>query len=164
MKEDPQPLLADRFHDAPLHCLLAQAGEGPLSVGKSEVAGSTQREVDQRPALVVGELRRSPRPPLRLQHGLAMFVEGADHSSNVVLARQSDDGDPWGRVALVAGEDDLGALELDGVLAVTHDTTELLPFLEAQLTDPEDHGVGIANPGIVLPVQTSTNFTGRATS
>ena len=92
-----------------------------------------------------------------------MLVEGADHPTNVILARESDDNDPRGSVPLVAREDDLGALELDGVLSVPDDTAELLPFLEAQIADPQDHTVGIAGPGIVLPVQMSTNFTGRAT-
>ena len=46
------------------------------------------------------------------------------------LARQGDDGDTGRSVPRVAREDNLGAFELDGVLTVADDATELLSFLE----------------------------------
>ena len=59
-----------------------------------------------------------------------MLVEGPDDSPNVVLARQRDDRDAGRSVPLVAGEDDLGALELDGILPVADNAAELLALLE----------------------------------
>ena len=65
-----------------------------------------------------------------------MLVEGADHSANVVLAGQGDERDSRGGIPLVAREYDLGAFELDCVLAVANDASDLLPFLEREVADP----------------------------
>ena len=65
-----------------------------------------------------------------------MLFEGADHAANVVLAGQGDERDSRGSIPLVAREDDLGAFELDRVLAVANDTSELLSFLEREVADP----------------------------
>ena len=95
--DPPQPLLADGRDPAPLHRLLAQAGEGPLGVGKTEVPRSPEGEVDERLPLLVGELRGTPRAPLGLEHRHPVLVEGADHPANGVLAGQADDRDSrWG--------------------------------------------------------------------
>ena len=136
VEDHAQPLLADGRDQAPLHRLLAQAGEGPLGVGKTEVPRSTEGEVDERFALLISELRGTPRAPLGPEHRHPVLVEGADHPANVVLAGQGDDRDARWSIPLIAREDDLGALELDGVLAVANDASELLSFLERSVADP----------------------------
>ncbi len=65
-----------------------------------------------------------------------MLVEGADQSANVVLAGQGDVRDSRGGIPLVAREDDLGAFELDRVLAVANDTSEPLALPEREVADP----------------------------
>ncbi len=57
-----------------------------------------------------------------------MRVERSEHAANVVLA--GEDGDFRGREPLIAREDELGALELDGVRPVPNDALELLSFFE----------------------------------
>ncbi len=96
----PQPLLTDGRDQSPLNRWLAEAAEGPLGIGESEVAEATEGEVDQRLALLVGELRRTPRTPLGPKHRHPVLVEGADHAANVALVGQGDERDsregfPW---------------------------------------------------------------------
>ncbi len=82
-----------------------------------KAGGNWKFTQEQKDRLVVGELRGSPPPPLRLEHGHPAVVERADHLANVVLAHQRDQADLGRGEPLVAREDDLGALGLDGVVA-----------------------------------------------
>jgi hypothetical protein len=93
-----------------------------------------------------------------------MLAGDANHPANAVLAREGDDDDTGRSVPRVAGEADPSAVEIDGILAVAGDATELLALFEGQVTDSQDPATEIALPRKVVPVQRSATYTSRSAS
>ena len=93
-----------------------------------------------------------------------MLAEGTNHPANAVLAREGDEDDTRQSAPGVVGGADRGALEIDGILAVAGDATELLALFEGQVTDSQDPATEIALPRKVVPVQRSADYTSRSAS
>jgi len=90
MEDALESLFADGRDHPPLDRFLWQARETPLVVGQIQFLGLAGGEFDEDLALLVGELRRSTRPPLGLEHGYPKLVERPDEFANVIYALHSD--------------------------------------------------------------------------